>query len=142
MEEGSEVGVGGIVEDAESGMFEYFGCAVSDGTIRDWKRAGGKGRVIHQAEVLPAALAMEIWGPRLRNRKVVVFVDNDAARDALVKGATTSKASAALVSKFWDEVAAAGIYVWIDRVASKSNPADGPSRGARRGIEEARFPGG
>ena len=60
---------------------------------------------------------------------MIIFVDNDAARAAAVRGETKSFASARIVTELWELVAEHGMYPWVDRVASKANPADGPSRG-------------
>ena len=84
--------------------------------------------MIHQAELLPALIAMQTWGNNLKNKKVILFVDNDAARHALVKGRSTNAASDEILITFWEIVAEHEIQIWVERVPSKSNPADGPSR--------------
>ena len=76
----------------------------------------------------------------------MLFVDNDGARGALVKGSTTSRPSARIVQSFWVAVGAQGSYPWTDRVPTKSNPADGPSRGdwselEALGVREVRVEG-
>ena len=71
---------------------------------------------------------MQIWAPRLIGRKIIVFVDNDGARGALIKGVSKSRPSARIVQAFWQAVASHELYVWVERVPSKSNPAAGPSR--------------
>ena len=68
------------------------------------------------------------WGERWRGRRILLFVDNDSARFALIKGYTPSVASARLVAAFWEMEACLASYCWIDRVPSASNIADGPSR--------------
>ena len=59
---------------------------------------------------------------------MVVFVDNDSARHALIKGGSPSPASAQLVGLFWTVEAHLRSFAWIERVASSSNIADGSSR--------------
>ena len=81
-----------------------------------------------QAELLPIAMAQELWGKWLRGRRALVFVDNDAARHAIIRGASPSGPSALLVEHFWTAESELGAYSWIERVPSPSNPADGPSR--------------
>ncbi len=68
-----------------------------------------------------------------------MFVDNEAARGALIKGSTSSAASAGLVGEFWDVVARLGAHVWVERVASHSNPADAPSRNSLSWLQERGF---
>ena len=58
----------------------------------------------------------------------MLFVDNDSARHALIRGGSPSSASAYLVSAFWKAETALLAYVWVERVPSASNIADGPSR--------------
>jgi len=78
---------------------------------------------------LPAAVAAALWEERLRRRRWVLFVDNDGARGALVKGATAARPSARIVQEFWVEVGSQASFPWIDRGPTHSNLADGPSRG-------------
>ena len=73
-------------------------------------------------------VARMMWADR-RDRAVLHFVDNDAARFALIKGSSPTTDSAWLTSQFWEEEASVGAFSWFERVPSPSNPADGPSRG-------------
>ena len=135
------VGVGGVLEDPRGGKHEYFGGKIAEELVHDWRREGRVRKVIHQAEVFPAVAAVQCWGKSAVGRRVILYVDNDAALGALVKGTSGSKPSAALVSRFWETVAAHGLFLWADRVPSAANPADAPSRGRcdelrRRGFEE------
>ena len=125
--------------DAASAGHEYFGGIVDDQIVQGWLAAGNKQRVIHQAEVYPALIALGLWAEQLRGRRVILFVDNDAAKECLIKGTTRSKASAKLVADFWCRAAEYELYIWVERVASAANPADAPSRRAcpeleRKGI--------
>ena len=128
-EEDGLVGVGGVIEDRHTAKREYFGGKVQQEVIEEWKAAGGKSKVIHQAELLPAVLAIKMWGEAVAGRRVILYVDNDTALSALVKGTSTSLPSARLTNSFWELVAKYGLFIWIDRVPSVANPADAPSRG-------------
>jgi hypothetical protein len=57
-----------------------------------------------------------------------MFVDNDAARIALIKGSSTNVHSDRLVCVFHDYDIDCQSRVWIARVPSHSNPGDPPSR--------------
>ena len=105
-----------------------FGGRVPQHIVERWRRIGGHTKVIHQAEILPAVIAVDQWGAQARDRRVILFVDNEAARAALIKGVSSSRPSAELVGWFWQSCAEHCIHIWIERVPSKSNPADGPSR--------------
>ena len=66
---------------------------------------------------------------------MIHFVDNDSARIALIKGASPCLESAWLVQSFWIDESESDCRSWIARVPSRSNIADGPSRGDRAECE-------
>ena len=61
-EEGATVGVGGVLVDPEIGCIEAFGGLVSSEQQEQWRDEGGHHKVIQQAELLPALLALRAWG--------------------------------------------------------------------------------
>ena len=146
-EEGqASVGAAMLVRDAGRDRWVAFGGVVEPAVAQGWRDDGRKSKVIHQAELLPAQLALEVWAKEVGGRRVIIFVDNDAARVALVKGLTAVRPSARIVSRFWEAAAASEVYAWIDRVPSASNVADGPSRGcfawlASKGCTRTEVPG-
>ena len=73
-------------------------------------------------------IAQRTWRARWTGRRVLLFVDNDSARHALIRGGSPSLASAYLVSAFWKAETALLAYAWVGRVLSASNIADSPSR--------------
>ena len=127
-EETSGVGVGAVLICPATGRKEAFGGNLPDELPAAWRREGQKEKVIHQAELLPALLSMVAWGEMLEERQVFLFVDNDAARAAVVKGTTNNFPSARIVAKIWEIAVVRGIQLWVERVPSWSNVADGPSR--------------
>ena len=96
--------------------------------MRDHKEHGTRRQLVGQAELLPVVLSQELWAPWLRGRRALLFVDNDAARHAIIRGASPSGPSAVLVEQFWSAEAELDAFSWIEQVPSPSNPADGPSR--------------
>ena len=56
-------------------------------------------------------------------------MDSEAARYALIKGQSLSRAMNVLVREFYDADSSHSSYGWIERVPSYSNVADDPSRG-------------
>ena len=64
----------------------------------------------------------------MTNRRVILFVDNDAAAACLVRGYSPKSDSSAIVGTFWLLASQTKSEIYIDRVESKSNIADGPSR--------------
>eukprot|EP00435_Cladocopium_sp_Y103_P061120 s489_g22.t1 len=82
-----------------------------------------------QLELLAAPFAFDTWRNRLEQREIILFCDNDSAGANLVKGYSPIVDSTSIVGEFWLLVSALRAHVYIDRVESKSNLADGPSRG-------------
>ena len=60
---------------------------------------------------------------------MIWWVDNEAARYALIKGRSLSRTMNVLVREFYDADSSHSSYGWIERVPSYSNGADDPSRG-------------
>ena len=90
---------------------------------------GTKQQVVGQAELLPCHAAQIIWKERLRNRRVVVYIDNEAARFGLIKGTSPTLDTAWLINEYWTAEADNETNTWVERVPSASNCSDGPSRG-------------
>ena len=57
------------------------------------------------------------------------YLDNDAAKFALIKGTSPTRNSAWLVQQFWEGESELGTFSWFGRVPSTANCADDPSRG-------------
>ena len=125
-DEGNEVSIGGIL--MNKWTKQAFGRKVPRRTVQIWKEEGQKEKVIHQAELAPALVALHTWKEELKGRKILLFIDNDAARHALVKGKSANAASYRILHQFWEFAAEHEMMIWIERVPTKSNPADGPSR--------------
>ena len=60
---------------------------------------------------------------------ILLFMDNDAAAQAIIKGSAPTEFALLLIKLFWNHVASNHINMWLERVASACNPADAPSRG-------------
>lgn len=73
--------------------------------------------------------AREFLGPRCAARKVIYWVDNDPARDSLIRGFSDSAPSLSLIYSFYAQERLHASSVWFSRVPSYSNCADNPSRG-------------
>ncbi len=85
---------------------------------------------IDQAETLGQVRALQIFATKLEPfEKVVSFVDNTVAQGSLVKGYTKADRLSDTIEAFWEEAARQHLSVWMERVPSKANWADWPSRG-------------
>ena len=93
-----------------------------------WSRLGIK-HAIAQVELVSVWLALKTWASALSSCDLLIFTDNVSVKEGLVKGTSTNLVSRILLFKIAALEVALGLRVWISRVPSKSNPADGPSRG-------------
>ena len=117
--------VGGLL--FADGNFRYFSCHVPPSLVNTWK-ASSK-HVIAMVELYAVVVARFTWSRFLSGRKAIAFVDNESAKEALVKGSSFNAHFRALLLQL--EVAEKDVrsWLWISRVPSHSNPSDGPSRG-------------
>jgi hypothetical protein len=126
--ESSGASMGAVLIDPSSGTYEFFGKWFHNDLVRKWQKNGNK-QVICQAELITVPIALQTWSAHLEQRDVLVFIDNDPARDALVKGCSTSDASAEYAMYCRILCSQLACAPWYARVASPSNLADHPSRG-------------
>jgi hypothetical protein len=118
---------GAVLWDLQDGIKQFFGTKVPARLVARWV-ADGKAQVIAQAELLPVLLARFTWLPRLRGRRLIVYVDNESAKAALIKASSRLPASMELIKLVASMECACQSWTWYARVPSYSNPADGPSR--------------
>ena len=95
--------------------------------VEHWKQLG-KVQLIAELELLPILIFFEHYKELCQRRRVLLFVDNNAIRDAVAKG--TSRALSVLVMlselhRLWSQLQC---LCWVSRVPSLSNVADLPSR--------------
>ena len=94
-----EVTIGGVAfVPGGSRVPEHFSAKVSRTKVSDWLRQGSKHSVF-QAELLPVVVAAATWEQEIRDRDVLLFLDNEAARYAMVKGYTPVASAARLVGE-------------------------------------------
>ena len=99
-----------------------------DELLVEWWDQGPARQVIGQAELLPILLARGLWFAQLRNRRAIYFIDNDSARDAMIKADSQSPHSRAIIRLFYDLELFKQTWHWFARVSSSGNIADGPAR--------------
>jgi hypothetical protein len=85
------------------------------------------------AQIIPVLVAGEYL-----NQYYISFVDNEAAKHALVRGYGSVTAVNQLIQTFWSECENRQLHPWFERVSSAANLADAVSRddlteGLRRG---------
>ena len=132
-DDGSATGVnasyGAVMFDPEDNTCEYFGKYIDEDLLEFLTYGGLKQQIVGQAEMIPCLVAREVWKDRLRGRATINYVDNEAARFALIKGGSPTQDSAWIAAGFWRLDSDLRCHSWFERVPSPSNISDGPSRG-------------
>ena len=90
--------------------------------------AKNKRSIIFEAEMLAMVLAMKVWQPYIGHKPVLIFIDNNSARDVAISGKARGPVAAKLIEFLLHLEDEAAIWPWYARVPSESNPADHPSR--------------
>ena len=74
--------IGGVI--IVDGGSQYFGCHVPSALTKRWLESSK--HIIGMVELYAALVARATWDSQLANRKSILFVDNNAAKEAYVKG--------------------------------------------------------
>ena len=80
-------------------------------------------------ELIAIVLAVYQARATLRNKAIVIYTDNNSALAALIKGDSTAPAAFSMIALFWFLAATYNIAIWMERVETKRNIADLPTRG-------------
>jgi hypothetical protein len=144
--EGNKATLGGLCWDQAAGMFEFFGGSFTEHTISVWQKDIASrstrsdpvdAQVITHAELAVIPVALALWGSKWRHRNVLFFIDNNAAKDAMIHGVSSSQVMSMIVREVRIECAKLSLGAWYDRVPSPSNLADDPSRGTHTALVQA-----
>ena len=90
---------------------------------------------IYELELYPVLISLRKWASKLAGSQVVSFVDNDAAKYALVRSCSATKMGASIIDAIRIIEQNFQLRVWYARVPTHSNPADAPSRLDVTGLE-------
>ena len=85
-------------------------------------------KVIAALELLAAVMAVDVLRPHVKGSRLFVFVDNEAARANLISMSSPVTHHVRLLRALFEIVSHRSLFMWISRVPSASNVADGPSR--------------
>lgn len=129
VEDGVGIGSAGLVFfDPLTNVKEVAEVDVPQSLISHWGRGGSK-QLIAFLELWPVLLGIITYGPHIRGRRLLVFIDNNGVRDALIKGSSPLIDLFTMLSLCSLAVSVNGLSVWFTRIPSSSNPSDDPSRG-------------
>jgi hypothetical protein len=115
-----------LVDTADNSRF-VAGGQVPQHLVQFWISTVGE-QIITQVELFAVLAARQFLGARCLGRKLLYFIDNDPARDSLIRGWSQSDASLSVIFEFYKHERASPSYIWFARVPSFSNIADEPSR--------------
>ena len=96
--------------------------------IKHWSRGGAKQLIVF-LELWPILVFLARYGRRFSNRRVIIFIDSNAVRDALIKGSSPLCDLFCMLALCSYYISSNSLCTWFTRVASDSNPGDDPSRG-------------
>ena len=83
---------------------------------------------IFEVELLAVVVAAHVWAQAIANTYMVFYIDNEAAKSALMKSHSSVLFGNVLTTCFAQIEFEHNLKVWFGRVPSYSNPADKPSR--------------
>ena len=101
---------------------------VPESLVSHWLEEAGD-QIISQIELWAFVILKWSFRERLCNRRVIAWIDNEAARACAIKAKSPSPTMRALARILGDIDASFPTMSWFERVCSFSSPADLPSRG-------------
>ena len=117
--------VGAVVYDPLRDTLQYSWSDVPPALLDQWDV---RESYMGQLELLAALFGLRLLSELVSNRQILIFIDNDSAASNLVRGYSKISDSSLIVGEFWLAAASLNADVYCDRVSSKSNLADAPSR--------------
>ena len=118
--------VGGILLDHLGTPVRYFSEHIPLLVIRKFLQLSDN--PIYLIEILACYVALFLWGGLTMGRYVVMYVDNEASRLALIKAFSSTDLGNVLIKMFVTKEDQSQWKVWFGRVCSHSKLADAPSR--------------
>ena len=134
--EDSSAGLGAVIINESSGPGVVIQDMVRQSLLDLWKDLVGD-HLIWQIELFAAVLVRWEFQMELSNKRVLLFIDNNSARGCILKGRSASPTMDDLVKAFYAAESSYPSFWWVERVPSKSNPADEPSRSLGRRAAES-----
>lgn len=101
---------------------EYFAANVPISLVQHWSKRAK--HIIGMVELYAVAVARKTWAKDIASRKAISFVDNDAAKDSVVRGNSDSQYFREILLAIEQTESEGRSWMWTARVPSHSNPAD------------------
>ena len=119
--------VGAVLYSPGDSAIQYFGFAVPTWLAERWARRG-QTQIIAQVELFAIVCARWVWRHEMGDSPVLLFTDNAAALEAVIKCASATESMLDVLRVLARIEAEHPARLWYSRVPSPSNPSDGPSR--------------
>ena len=87
-----------------------------------------KDTTINQVEASAGVVSLSTWKAVLAECDAIHFIDSNISFGSLANGWSRVSDTCHLVGRYWKVAATLRIFIWIDRVESKTNIADGPAK--------------
>ena len=120
-------GFGAVLFSGDGRVISWFGLQVQMHQLAMFMK-DGRETIIGELETLTVALALLIWGEHFRSFQLMIYIDNEGAKFALIRGYSEARAITSLCVLTATALDKDAILPWYSRVPSSSNIADFPSR--------------
>jgi hypothetical protein len=121
-------GLGDVLCTADGTVVAWFGESLDSQFCRKL-RAEGQTQLICELEALAVLVALRLWSSEVSSKHLVIFVDNEGSKYAILRGYSKNEALSKIVTRVAAAEDAATTFCWYARVPSEANPSDKPSRG-------------
>ena len=126
--EAGRSGIGAVCYDCLTGRALVCEGQVPDCIMQRWAHDVGEHRIC-QIELYAYVCIRWMCKDWFANRRVIYWLDNDAARAVIIKGTSGSLTMHRMAMCIATIEMRAPSFGWVERVPSCSNISDGPSRG-------------
>ena len=120
-------GLGGVVTNMSGEQWSFFSIEVEK-RVLDAMMSKGQRTIIQELEMMAVLGALRSWQETVSQHSVVLFTDSKAVRGSFLKSWSANEDSDRLIDVIFDIEAGFDFPIWIERVHSRSNPADVSSR--------------
>eukprot|EP00438_Fugacium_kawagutii_P017155 Skav211198 [mRNA] locus=scaffold2111:119634:121253:- [translate_table: standard] len=128
-DDGSNAGIGMVafVHDGKGSLLRFFFSEkVPANILASWQSRTKK--IIATLELFAAVVACEVLADFVQDKRVFLFIDNEAARASLIAMYSSVLLHNVFLKKLSMVSQKRNLFMWIARVPSASNCADDPSR--------------
>ena len=118
--------IGAVLVSPDGSVYRYISELVPESWMKYFLRDSA--HPIFELELLQVLCAMHTWRDFIGHCQCVFYLDNEAAKGALVRATTCTVPGREMLQAFIEEEMACQVTVWFARVPTSSNISDSPSR--------------